>query len=459
MPLATKTVRDLGTLEPYINSCVALAQEKLHHFSSLAEIAAREKDVNRYPRLKILAEPRQVLVLDEHNGRSERLSRAKHAVVRGEILFEHAAAGEGTRLMLGSKYFLDLAQDLTVEHIANLMSQEAGRIISPAAVAAPLNCSLKDLLPVSLGARHMLQLAFDLENLARELGESPREVLKRQHLLIIISREMLAHVEKDFYLWHFFGFNPAQVYFMVQGSFHGLNLRDGRFFYDVSTPLRLHNHGQMVMQQTMEHQLFTLAGTHPWDRLVHSQGEVADWLHGFSDKISYNIEDLDYLTGSLDFPGLGLALELGDQGFNMVMEVMANNPAKPQKGGMPAWDSELGRDVMIESFQLGDIENQDIKFLNRNFNHYPIPWVCWDRIREEGLPMPIAVKDGFLYFIPVQGDINFLVKTAFFRRQEMRPIRNLKSPAALPLAINRMYAQDGQPGFKEFAQRCRQGDL
>jgi hypothetical protein len=213
----------------------------------------------------------------------------------------------------------------------------------------------------------------------------------------------------------------------------------------------------MVMQQTMAHQLFTLVGAHAWDKRFHARREVADWLQGFADKISYNIEDLDYLTGSLDFHGLGLALELGDQGYNMVMEVSANNPAKPQKGGMLAWDPELGRDVMIESFQLGDIENRDIKFLNRNFNHYPRPWVCWSRIREQGLPMPIAVKEGFLYFQPVQGDINLLVKTAFFRRREMRPIRNLKSPAALPLAINRMYAQDCQPGFKEFAQQCHQG--
>lgn len=459
MPLANKAARDLGTLTPYINSCVALAQEKLYRCSSVAEIAAREKDVNRYPRLEILSEPRQILVLDEHNGQSQRLSRAKSAVVRGEILFEHAAAGEGTRLMLGSKYFLDLAQDLNQERIANLMSQEAGRVISPEDVLAQLNCSPRELLPISLGARHMLQLAFDLENLAREVGEAPRQVLQSQHLLIIIAQEMLAHVEKDFYLWHFFGFNPAQVYFMVQESFHGINLKGGRFFYDVNSPRRLHNHGQMVMQETMEHQLFSLEGAHPWDRLVHSQREVAGWLHGFADKISYNIEDLDYLTGSLDFPGLGLALELGDQGFNMVMEVMANNPLKPQKGGMLAWDPELGRDVMIESFQLGDIANQDIKFLNRNFNHYPRPQVSWSRIRDAGLPMPITVKGGYLYFMPVQGDINFLVKTAFFRRQEMRPIRNLKSPAALPLAVNRMYAQDCQPGFKEFAQRCRQGDL
>ena len=153
--------------------------------------------------------------------------------------------------MLGSKYFLDISKEITVERTAHLMSQEAGQVIAPQEMAAQLDCLPQELLPLSLGARHMLQLAFDVQNLAREdLGESPREVLGRQHLLVVVGREMLAHVEKDFYQWHFFGFNPAQVYFMVQESFHGLNLKGGKFFYDVNSPRRLHNHGQMVMQQT-----------------------------------------------------------------------------------------------------------------------------------------------------------------------------------------------------------------
>ena len=367
MPQATKAATAPGALEPYISSCLALAQENLRRFSSLAAVAAQEKELNRYPRLDLLAEPRQILVLDEHNGPPEPLARARAAVARGEILFEHAAAGEGTRLMLGSKYFLDISKEITVERTAHLMSQEAGKLIAPQEVVAQLDCLPHQLLPLSLGARHMLQLAFDLENLARDLGESPRQVLGRQHLLVVIGREMLAHVEKDFYQWHFFGFNPAQVYFMVQESFHGLNLNRGDFFYDTDSPRRLHNHGQMVMQQTAPRQLFSLVGAHPWDARFHSRQEVAHWLQGFADKISYNIEDLDYLTGSLDFHGLGLALTLGDLGYNMVMEVMANNPAKPQKGGMLAWDPELGRDVMIESFQLGDIENRDITVLEPQF--------------------------------------------------------------------------------------------
>lgn len=445
--------------EDYIKSCVALAQEKLQQYSSMAEIAAHEREINRYPRLARLEAPRQVLVLEEDERFAARLARAKAAVARGEILFEHAAAGEGTRLMLGTKYFLDIARELSVEKIAHLMSQESGQMITPEAVAAQTECRPQDLLPLSLGTRHMLQLSFDLEHLARELGESPQEVRRRQHLLVIIARDMVARIEREFYLWHFFGFNPAQVFFMVQESFHGINLNAGNFYYDVHTPQRLHNHGHMVMQETMDRQLFTINAEHPWEKVFHSRDAVGAWLHGFADKISYNIEDLDYLTGSLDFPGLGLALELGDQGHHMVMEVVANNPLKPQKGGMLAWDPELGRDVMIESFQLGEMSNQEIKYLNRNFNHYPRPAESWRRIGENGLPMPIAVKEGFLYYQPLQGDVNFLVDTVFFRRREMRPIRNLKSPATLPLAANRMHAQDRQPGFAEFVQRCRQGDL
>jgi hypothetical protein len=457
---ASIPVAGLRSREDYIASCVTLAQENLSHFSSLADIAAREGEINRYPRLDRLEAPRLVHVLEDEGPQGPGPVRAKEAVARGEILFEHAAAGEGTRLMLGPKYFLNPARELTVESLAHLMSQEAGEIISRAAVAERLECQPQDLLPLPLGTRHMLQLALDLTRLAQELGESPPEVLRRQHLLVIISREMAARIDKEFYQWHFYGFNPDQVYFMVQESFHGLNLKAGRFFYDAASPLRLHNHGHMVMQQCLDRQLFTLGGAHPWDqKSTLPQEAVGDWLQGFADKISYNIEDLDYLTASLDVAGLGLALELGDRGYHMVMEVMANNPLKPQKGGMLAWDRELERDVMIESFQLGEIKNAKIGFLNRNVNHYPQPGVTWRRVRDEGLPMPITVKDGFLYFQPVQGDINFLVPTAFCRRREMPPIRNLKSPAALPLAINRMYAQDRQPGFKQFVQQCWQGEL
>ncbi len=452
MPQVSQPVVDLRSRDHYLASCVGLAQEKLSPFGSLAEIAAREREINRYPRLAQLEEPHLIHLLEDGAPRPLRLAR--EAVARGEVLFEHAAAGEGTRLLMGSKYFLNLARDLKLDSIAHLMGMDAGEVVAPEAVAAQLACPPGDLLPLSLGTRHMLQLAFEIEGLARELGESPREMLARQHLLVIVGEEMVSGIEKDFYQWHFYGFDPARVYFLVQESFHGLNLKNGCFFYDTASPRRLHNHGQMVMQQTLDRQLFTWPGGLARERVYHSQAAVGDWLQGFVNKISYNIEDLDYLTGALDFHSLGLVLELGEKGFRMVMEVVANNPVKPQKGGMLAWDPELGRDVMIESFQLGDLPYRDIAFLNRNFNHYPRPFESWRRVRDFGLPMPVAVKEGFLYYQPVQGDINFLVPTAFFRRREMPPISNLKTPAALPLALNRMAAQDRQPGFREFVQRA-----
>ena len=447
----------LRSHEHYIASCVALAQERLSRFSSLAEITAQERRINLYPRLHSLEEPHQICVLEEDGRLAQRLDRARKAVVQGDILFEHAAAGEGTRLMLGPKYLLNIGRDFRVKDIAHLMSADTGAVITPEAVAARLECLPEELLPITLGSRHMLQLAFDLGKLALELGESPQEVRRRQRLLVTVSEDMAARIAKNFYQWHFYGFDPARVYFLVQRSFHGINLVSGKFFYDFTSPRRLHNHGHMAMQQTMDHQIFKLSQARVWEKVSQPREAVADWLAGFADKISYNIEDLDYLTQSLDLPALGLALELGDQDYRMVMEVVANNPAKPQKGGMLAWDRELERDVMIESFQLGDIANAEIHYLNRNFNHYPHPLMSWRQVGELGLPRPIAVKEGFLYFQPVQGDINFLVSTAFFRRRQMRPIRNLKNPSALPTAVNCMGAQDRQAGFKEFVRLCWEG--
>jgi hypothetical protein len=169
-------------------------------------------------------------------------------------------------------------------------------------------------------------------------------------------------------------------------------------------------------------------------------------------KISYNIEDLDYLTGSIDHEALALALKKNNEHYNMLMEVVPNNPDSPQKGGMAAFDPILGQDVMIESFQLNGIENHQIQFLNKNINYYLTPYIAWEMVKTQGLKMHVAVKDGFIYFQPVIGDINFLVKTAIFTRKNARPIKAWKSASTTPLAINCMHMQDKQKGFKEYAR-------
>ena len=143
----------------------------------------------------------------------------------------------------------------------------------------------------------------------------------------------------------------------------------------------------------------------------------------------------------------------------MVMEIVANNPDKPIKGGLAAYDEVLKRNVMIESFQLKGLPNEEILYLNKNFNHYTNPVMAWGALKDRKLPMPLAVKGGYLYFQPVQGDINFLVPTAFVRRKKLKPIRAWKSAANIIDAVNTMDAQDRQPGFRAFAARVLDRDF
>jgi len=99
------------------------------------------------------------------------------------------------------------------------------------------------------------------------------------------------------------------------------------------------------------------------------------------------------------------------------------------------------------------IKPDQIKFLNKNVNYYPKPFVAWEMVQKCGLNMHIAVKDDFIYFQPVIGDINFLVKTAIFTRKNVTPIKAWKSAITTPFTINFMHMQDLQKGFKEYALR------
>lgn len=87
-----------------------------------------------------------------------------------------------------------------------------------------------------------------------------------------------------------------------------------------------------------------------------------------------------------------------------------------------------------------------------NINYYPNPYIAWEMVKEKGLNMHIAVKEGFVYFQPVIGDINFLVKTTIFTRKNATPINAWKSADTTPLAINFMHMQDIQKGSKDYAQ-------
>ncbi|MDR1608210.1 MAG: hypothetical protein LBT38_07370 [Deltaproteobacteria bacterium] len=414
---------DLRDLESYAQSFLLWANKRLSLYPDPKAVAASLEDINVYPNINSLAPPQTVEILDE----SSNLIRLRHmgqdAVLLGQIIWEHAAAGEGTRLGLGPKFMIKPTD------------------LDPAWPGSNLN----------LGLRRLSQLFFEIYKLAQVKGLDPLSVLSRQRLLVISGEEIIDQVAAQILNSFSQIVPPDNWLFMAQAAFYGLK-RDpssGQWVFDYSSPRRLYNHGAMVSQKVMDGQIFSQKFSDS-RKMYLSHAEFFRLLAQASDLVSLNIEDLDYLTQALDFETLGLAVDLGLKGYGMVMEITGNNPNNPIKGGMCAYDQVLGRDVVIESFRLKGLEPKDITHLNKNFNHYPQPSMVFGLLREKGLFLPAVIHDEWLYFQPVQGDLNFLAPTAYFSRRNLKPINSLKSLADIPAALTAFAKQDLEPGYGEF---------
>ena len=436
--------------EDYTGYCLEAAAEYLSCYGPISRIKENEANINTYENMDSLEEPKNICILDENCLIDSDRTRACRCILEGKLFSQHAFAGEATRLGLGTKCLINISKDLPVESIIEIMAREKGVSVNPEEIYKKAGCSPEELLPISLGTRHMLQYSFDIYNLAKKYNYDPKEVLLKQKMLLVLNEATCDKIIREFTGNRFFGFKRENVLFMVQKAFHGIHRVEGTFVYDKNSPKRLHNHGHMTMQQTMDNQIFRVDKR--CRRIYLESDEFGELLKDMDNKISYNIEDLEYLVGSIDYEGLALALKKAESGYMMLMEIVKNNPENPQKGGMAAFDRSLEKNVMIEGFQLNGIKNHQITYLNKNSNHYPRPYESWSRLKEEGLNMPIVVKDGYIYFQPVEGDINFLVKTEFFRRKMVTPIKAWKSPATTPLAMRYMRMQDKQEGFKNYSE-------
>jgi hypothetical protein len=62
-----------------------------------------------------LEEPRNISILDENCLTDSDYVRAYKCVLEGRLFSEHVAAGESTRLGLGTKYLINIAIELPVE--------------------------------------------------------------------------------------------------------------------------------------------------------------------------------------------------------------------------------------------------------------------------------------------------------------------------------------------------------
>jgi len=456
---------------------------------TIKDIKKDENEINAYENFNQLEpiDPNKIVLLDD---KKISILPAEKAILAGKFMWEHTAAGEATRLGLGTKYILNLSQ-FSLEDVIFHIKREAlaelekkgisgveaskekrriGREVTAQKVLEVSGGDPKKLMDISLGNRHMLQMAFDVFKIAKKYRKDPETILAKQTSLIVLNEQTAEEILEEFKHFNFFCLNPKKTFFMIQRSFHGMYIKEGCLFYDPTTEKnkRLHNHGQMIMQKAHDNVIFRVDPKNTSKREYITNKEYEKILTAHDDLLSYNVEDLGFLTGSVDFPSLTLALGLGKKGYNMIMEIVAQNPVKPQKGGACCFDKKLGRVVMIESNRLKNIKNEEIKHLNKNFNHYPNPVESYRVMREKGLPVSFEVKtthnqsgdrQDYIYANLVQGDLNFLVKTAYVMRKNLKSIYNWKSPATTPIAIKAMFEQDGQEGFKEFARKIKKGGL
>lgn len=436
--------------EDYLDTCLATASELMGRYGSIAAIEKASEEINAYSNRIFLSSPKNLAVLEPEALSGDDRKRAIKLLLEGKVFTEHAFAGEATRLGLGAKYLINIREQLTLNRIADMMQAETGTTINAAHLRAEIGFDTAGLLPISLGTRRMLQFSFELSRLARLHGRSPDSVLEAQKMLVVLNANSADRIIRDFIANRFFGFSREHVFFMIQTAYHGIGVRMGRMQYNRFSPRRLHNHGQIAIQQTLPDQIFRITSN---DRRVFiGRKTFADLLSIMVDKVACNVEDLTFLVNAVDIDGIAYALKKGDQGFHMLMEVIENNPLHPQKGGMAAHDPILGRDVMIESFQLGGMPDERIYYLNKNVNHYPQPYRSWTAVAEAGLPLHVAVKHDHLYFQPVQGDISHLLRTGFYTRKPVQQIKAWKSSVTTPLAMQYMQWQDSQTGFLDFAE-------
>lgn len=284
---------------------------------SMPEVAQHLNEISQYPRLeKLRFDPKEgdIIIVTPQVLSAKRLDQAKETYLYGRVFIEDLAAGEATPLKMGSKYTLtplDLKKALGLEN-----------------VGAPL--------PISLGTRHKLQFAFDLTNLAAGAGLNPGEVLKSQFILTVLNENIFNTVIREMIKYNFFGFDPSRMLFMVQNVYPGIEIFEGGVRYSPHAPWRLWKHGDIVMTSTMDNQIFTIRFNIFGEiiRMPLTAEQFGQILRETDVKISYPIEDILYPRGSIDLTKIGLALEYGEKGHRMIMEVVGQKPNTSMKKDM-----------------------------------------------------------------------------------------------------------------------------
>ncbi|MDE2008984.1 MAG: hypothetical protein KGJ09_02775 [Candidatus Omnitrophica bacterium] len=354
-------------------------------------------------------------------------NEARQDLLTGDYVPQFIFAGAATRLNRGPMYNLDI-WDIAVE---------MGK-------AKPGDAKSH----MGMGPRQIMAYRLALESLAQKNGLPVQEVLARQKMIVNVNADVEQIVLDDFLKNDFYGFDPDNVYFITQPTFHGYKFENGRLVFDPKSPTVPYGHGYNFMQLGQPGQAYTL-GLDGSRRYL--KGSV---LSQFPDDAligSHRINDLTKLSEDsvVSVDKLAFAIAKFEQGFDVVGELV-DNPNK-QKGGNVLKNRKTGKSFLIETSNVKG-NPALIKLLDEAgkvgapYNAFRLVYKVGGlkKILQENLPFNLRFKDGEFYLEAVTGDVTQMPDTNAVFMNSGEQIHDFKEPKNMDDALYYLRKSDDQ---------------
>ncbi len=336
---------------------------------------------------------------------------AKNTLLNGAYIPQFIFAGAATRLKRGPMYGLDIWE----------LAQELGK-------ASATDAKLR----LGMGPRQILAYRLAIEQLAKDNKRNIQEVLTQQKIIVNVNADIEKDVLEDFIRNNFYGFSPANIFFVVQPTFHGFKFNNGVLEFDPNSPTVPYGHGHNFMQLAENGQAFRLDSQ---GQRKYITGALIDEFSDFEVISSHRINDLTKFSKDsvVSIDKIAFALAQIDRGYGVVGELV-NNPSK-QKGGNVLKNTKTGRSFLIETSNVkaspalvGLLDEAGKK--GAPYNAFRLVYAV-DKLRtilKNQLPFNLRFKDGYFYLEAVTGDVTQLpsTKAAFVSSGE--DIHDLKEP-------------------------------
>ncbi len=395
----------------------AMVDQRINSLNAFRKVPIKNLQPAKIPFLDDFLEQQDVNVYRE---------KAKNYFLMGKYIPHFLFAGAATRLNRGPMYPLDIWDIL----------QEKG-----------MTQGGDTLLPIGMGPRQLIAYRLALEKLAKESGEDIHEVLARQKMIFAINEDVAADILQDFLANDFYGFNPENIYFIVQPTLPGYEFKGRELRVKEKGKELPYGHGYNAMQFNQPGQAFHLTRDGRQEFLTDS---VLDELEPDALIASHRINDLIRFSSEkvIDVDKLAYTLYAMDQGYNYVEELVSN-PGR-QKGGNAFQDKTTGKVFLLETSNTKGspgltrkIEESAKKGAPYNSFRAIRSVSAQKEILQRALPYNLRFKNGNLYLEAVTGDMTQMTATnAFFFTKKGEVIHDFKAEKNLEEARKFLRQED-----------------